>query len=244
MNEGQPSQAPGPSQFQQRNQFLPPPGPDCTDDARLLEHRLTQIENKIDALDKKFDSFVDYMKNMFDQNHLIPRNNLKIEPDSKFVAPELPIHTSQALRDLDHVCRADTYYMEQMVLLLHCEASAILLDSKCEKKMVRGFMEILFSYDLLDTYSLTGVAGFNGDKSKGSFRDMYGLYSLFYQTMNYDTKIPYSEKQVNDAIKTFFKYFKVNKKRYFDRQLRNAARYGPPVINPNPEPVVKFEQLQ
>lgn len=57
-----------------------------------------------------------------------------------------------------------------------------------------------------------------GEKSKGCFRDLLGIYRLLTHTINFDTKIPYNEKQISDAIKTFLKYMKINKKRFMDRK--------------------------
>lgn len=140
-----------------------------------IENRLEQIELKLETIDSKLDSFLISIQKILEQKqnesttfgrtatHSERAAKVKVEIDADFVPPALPICINDDLLTLDEKCRSNACYMEQMVVLLISEANVILLDSKCEKKLVRGFMEILFSYDLLENYTLSGAAGFNGN---------------------------------------------------------------------------------
>lgn len=136
-----------------------------------IDFRLDQIELRLEAIESKLDSFLNYMQELLNKNEStnpslvrnVPQTpSVKVEIDTNFVPPALPIVLNEDILSLNEKCRSDPYYMEQLVLVLLAEANVFLLDSKCEKKLVRGFMEILFSYDLLENYTLSGAAGFNG----------------------------------------------------------------------------------
>lgn len=138
------------------------------------EHRLDQIELRLESMDSKLDSILLLMQEIIQQKQQVPLNrNIsieskipanKVEKDIHFTPPSLPIINNDVLLALDEKCRSDTYYMEQLALTLISEANVVLLDSKCEKKLVRGYLEILISYDLVENYTLSGAAGFNGNE--------------------------------------------------------------------------------